>query len=86
MKTDKITVSVSMTINLGNYQSIRPCVELTGTIEEGDDVDKCHEELSAHATALFYKSAWADAYNLSQVTSLGIEGAAAAYLENFKKK
>jgi hypothetical protein len=85
MKTEKITVSVAMTINLGNYQSIRPSIELTGTLEEGDNVDKCHEELSAHATALFYKSAWSDAYNLSQVTSLGIEAAAADYLENFKK-
>ena len=45
MKTTEIKVSLAQTINLGNYENIRPEVSLTAQLEEGDDPVACSQAL-----------------------------------------
>jgi len=45
VKTTEIRVSLAQTMNMGNYENIRPEVSLTAQLEEGDDPVVCAREL-----------------------------------------
>jgi hypothetical protein len=85
MKLNQIRVDVGMTINCGDFNSIRPGVSLSAELEDGDDAQTCYEELSAQATALFFREAFSQATHLGQTVEVGIEAACMNYLSYFKK-
>ena len=55
MKVKEITIGISQTINVGNYETIRPSVTLKGALESGDDIDKAREKLSEMAQYLYMR-------------------------------
>lgn len=57
MKTKEIEVSIDTTINLGNFENIRPSITLKADLEEGDDLDECSKQLYGLATASWSKEA-----------------------------
>lgn len=46
MRTREIAVSIGATINMGNYENVKPVVSITMELDEGDNVQEA------------YKAAW----------------------------
>lgn len=44
MKTNKITVGIERTINLGNYENVRYSVLTEVSLEEGETADKVYQD------------------------------------------
>lgn len=49
MKVTKITVKLGITANAGNYQNIRPEVEVTAEVAEGESPQAVYAELAEFA-------------------------------------
>ena len=47
MKVKDISVTKSMTVNLGNFQSHRAEVGMSATLDKGEDIDDATEKLAA---------------------------------------
>ena len=45
MRISKITVGKALTINLGDWNSLKPHVEYEATLNEGDDPEEVRREL-----------------------------------------
>ena len=56
----RIRVAFGKTINIGNFESVRIDVELSGDIADGDDQDECTDELYANAVQYVeaYEADW----------------------------
>ena len=60
MQLKKIRVRIDETINLGNYESIKPSVELEAELEPGDDPTTCSVSLHSAAQEMWARSAMSD--------------------------
>ena len=49
----KIRVGVSKTINIGNFENIKPTIEVEDDTQEGETPEECHERLLKLCTKLF---------------------------------
>ena len=51
----KIRVGVSKTINIGNFENIKPTIEVEDTLNtvDGETPEECHERLLKLCTKLF---------------------------------
>lgn len=50
-----ITMRLGLTINEGNFESVRPEVELTAEIDSGEDIDAAREQLGEEVERLWFK-------------------------------
>ena len=57
MTLSGITVTFSETINVGNYESIKPEIRISAELEPGDDLDLCHAQLCDQARRLYAEQA-----------------------------
>ncbi len=57
MKIKTIAVTIIETLNVGNYETITPQVQVAAELEATDDPDKCAAELHAHASKLWARNA-----------------------------
>jgi len=55
MKVKELTISHSLTINMGNYESEKIEISKTVKIEDNDDVEKVEKELLSGIRKALYK-------------------------------
>ena len=51
----KIKVGLERTINLGNYENIRPSIEIEDEVEANETPEECHLRLTTLRDKLFEK-------------------------------
>ena len=49
----KIRVGVSKTINIGNFENVKPTIEVEDDTQEDETPEECHERLLKLCTKLF---------------------------------
>jgi hypothetical protein len=85
MKVKTIEVAMSLTIPTGShYGSVKPYAGLSAELEDGEDVNKAYEDLSAQCVALFLKETGKLSKWFKSFQEEGIDAAVANYLNNFE--
>lgn len=56
MKPTKITVGISTTFNMGQFESIRPNVEISAELDPGETLEEAHAKLYDKLRPLFAKT------------------------------
>ena len=79
MKISSVKVVYGQTINMGNYNSIRPGVELQAEIEEGDDLKDVFTSLKEQAQQLTLIQAVDMANEVDTIDRVGVR----SYVESF---
>ena len=51
----KISIELGMTINRGNFNSVRPAVTVEGILEEGETYKQAYDRLSVEAETLWWE-------------------------------
>lgn len=88
MKEKDVEISVSMTIPLaqgGNPFFIKPAITVSGTLEEGDDLEKCSEILHHKAVSLFVREVYRQAAIAGHIVVAGFEKAQHDVVEQSRK-
>lgn len=55
MKVKELTVGISQTFNVGNYEAIKPSLSLKAELQDGDDPEIARQKLSEMAQFLYMK-------------------------------
>ena len=55
MKVKEITVGISQTLNVGNYEAIKPSLSLRAELEDGEDAEVARTKLSEMVQFLYMR-------------------------------
>ena len=78
MKEKELSITVGMTIPLSGMSGpffVKPIIELSAELEDGDDVEKCSETLHHRAVCIFMNEVYRQAAIAGQINVSGFKKA-----------